>query len=446
MGIATEVVIEAPPAVALDEPRVPLRRRLFDSTALNSFLALADQGVVSAARFFTTVMVGRMCGPGELGNYSLVFSYIFFLACAQEALLSVPYTIYGNRLHGDARRQYAGGVLVQYFLMSVAAMIILAAVAVVLSLGIGPSGLAPVTWLMAGMIPFMMLREFGRQQAFAHLKMATALAIDFFASAILVAGLVLLAYFGALSALTAYTVMGIGCAVAGIAWLIGARDRFLVRKGQIRAVLQRNWLLGRWVLSAQMALAVRGYTIPWLLALTLGTGATGLFAACESIVLLTNPFLLGVGSILTPYVARGYANGGPREARRVAAKATVVLVLVTAGLSGMIVLLSNPLMRIFFGEEYLGQHYTIALLALAVLADASSMAAHSGLCAIERPQLSFVASLTGVLVLLAASAVLVGSWGIMGAVCGLLVGNIVTSTIRCVAFFGWAGSARGGCA
>src|SRR4051812_42440657 len=69
-----------------------LKRTLFGKHSL----AILDQLVVSGTRFTTSVIVGRVCGPHELGDYTLGFTLFCIGGCLQTALISQPFTIYGN--------------------------------------------------------------------------------------------------------------------------------------------------------------------------------------------------------------------------------------------------------------------------------------------------------------------------------------------------------------
>ena len=79
--------------------------------SVETLLALADQGIVSFASFVTTILIGRLCGTQELGVYTLAISIAFFFVAVQDSLVTMPYTVYGNRLQGHARRRYAGSML-----------------------------------------------------------------------------------------------------------------------------------------------------------------------------------------------------------------------------------------------------------------------------------------------------------------------------------------------
>ena len=57
--------------------------------------AFADQAVVSATSFFTTVMVGRYSNPAELGAYAIGISVLAAMYTIQGSLISLPYSIQG---------------------------------------------------------------------------------------------------------------------------------------------------------------------------------------------------------------------------------------------------------------------------------------------------------------------------------------------------------------
>src|SRR5262249_48136491 len=81
-------------------PWAYLKRSLFGKDSL----AILDQCVVSCTRFLTSLIVGRACGPHELGEYQLGFTLYCLGACVQTGLISLPFTIYGNYLQDDERR------------------------------------------------------------------------------------------------------------------------------------------------------------------------------------------------------------------------------------------------------------------------------------------------------------------------------------------------------
>ena len=83
-------------------------------------------------------------------------------------------------------------------------------------------------------------------------------------------------------------------------WLYLARESFVFRGGQVGRTIRQSWGLGRWIFASQVALFVQGYISYWVLAWTVGPTATGVFTACMTVALFSNPLLLGFSNILSP--------------------------------------------------------------------------------------------------------------------------------------------------
>jgi hypothetical protein len=73
------------------------------------------------------------------------------------------------------------------------------------------------------------------------------------------------------------------------------------------------------VLSGKIAITY------WLLALVDGTTATGVYAACISVVSLANPLNMGLSNILTPRAVLALKEGGGARLRRQAIQDSLLL-------------------------------------------------------------------------------------------------------------------------
>ena len=160
------------------------------------------------------------------------------------------------------------------------------------------------------MLPFILVREFVRRVAFAHLQMVTVLGLDVAASALQLGGLIALSWLGHLSAESAFVAMGFACAVSGGTTFFLMRRNFAPNRGNAMADLRRNWSFGKWAFGSQLATLASGYGMPWMLALFLGTAATGRYAACLSIVMIANPLFIGLNNFLSPQAVHAYHTHG----------------------------------------------------------------------------------------------------------------------------------------
>lgn len=408
---------------------------LFGITARKCSVSLVDQMVVSGTNFVTTVMVGRSGGPEELANYALGFTLVITVFSVLEALIAMPYTIYANRLEGAARTEYRGAVLLQCGMLAVIASGGVAAWGLVITISGGAPGLAPVLYVLSAAIPFYILREFARQCAFAHLNSKTALQLDLCVGALQIVSIGGLAAGELLSALTAFTAIGATHCVVALTWLFLSRKNYVVRGAPVFKAIRRNLSFGGWILAGRIVgLLNSDILVLWLMAFVLGNKATGIFAACMTVVHLSNPFVIGMGQVLTPRVAQAFADNGLREMQRVARKATLFMGLALSGFCIGAFLFGDEALRIFYGSQYDGNSHTITVLSVSILACALSMPAASSLLALGRPDVSLKASATGLLLTMTVASVLVFPLGVLGVAWGLLCGQIGASAVRWIVF------------
>jgi O-antigen/teichoic acid export membrane protein len=435
----------APPALKEDRgvmaEAAPLGRdkglwaRLAGSASGEHTLALLDQAVVSGTSFLTTILIGRWCGAEELGIYALGFSLLVSWACAQEALIALPYTIGRHRLRHGSEAEYAGSALVHQGMLSAIALVTMAVAAAALSWAGAVPGLVSVVWVLAGVIPLALLREFGRRFAFAHLRMAEALVLDLVVAAAQLAGLAGLAWSGVLTATTAYAAFGLACVLTGAVWVYATRKNFVIRWNRVWHTLWQSWALGKWLFASQVTLSVQGYFVHWLLAWTLGAAATGVYAACMTVVLFSNPLILGIANALAPRAAQAFAEGGGAHLRRVVFQTTLLLGAAMMLFCGALFFGGEDVMtRLYHGSQYEGHGHTVFVLALAMLASAVGMPASNGLAAVERPNVIFRIGVFAVGLSVFLGPWLVAEWGVMGAAYCFLIGNVVGAIGRWVAF------------
>jgi O-antigen/teichoic acid export membrane protein/2-polyprenyl-3-methyl-5-hydroxy-6-metoxy-1,4-benzoquinol methylase len=425
----------APPArrgsAGRTRARATLRRALRDPHSL----AILDQLVVSGTRFLTSVIVGRVCGPGELGDYTLGFTMYCLGASILAALMAVPFTAYGNYLHGRERRAYAGSVLAHFAAFEVLAAILLGLSAAGMGLLHARDGLTALTATLAVTLPLAFLVEFARRFAQARLEQGSAVATDLLMSAVQLGGLLAIAALGLLSAVTAFAVVALAGAVAGLTWLALARQQFVLQRMRVLPDALRNWRSGRWTLASQLILVVRSTVVLWLLAFLLGPTSTGTYVASETLVRLSAPLLLAVTSVFFPRVALAYAAGDLAAVRQLARRTASALSAATALLFVLFVAFGEPALAMLYGAAYGAQGAVLSLLALGAVADSLEIVATNGLLALDRSEVNFVANLVGTVMTLTLSALFAPSWGIVGAAWGSLVGRCVTAAVLWVMFW-----------
>jgi O-antigen/teichoic acid export membrane protein len=397
-------------------------------------LALADQAVVSGASFLTMVVIGRFAAPSQLGLYAIGASLLVSSINIQDSLISLPYTIQRHRTLGTPA-EHAGSSLTLSALLSSLATLVLSLTALALSVrGVEP-GLQAMTWAVAAVVPFALLRQFGRRFAFAHLHIGQALMLDSTVALMQLAGLGWLGWTGRISGATAIAALGAACASIAIVWLYLSRHNLAIPGNRVRATAQQSWALGKWLFACQIATSLQWYVAYWVLAVVLGTTATGIYAACVSVVLFANPLIMGLSNIFMPRAVLAFEEGGGAQLRRQVIRDSLLLGAVMTLFCLIIVLVGEDLMRLLYhGKAYEGHGHIVTVLALGLLASAAAMPPANALASIERASASFWTWSFGTALTVVLVWWLVIRWGLSGAASGFFVGNLAVLGGSWIAF------------
>jgi O-antigen/teichoic acid export membrane protein len=391
--------------------------------------SLFDQALVSGTGFLTTLILARTCSQDELGVYSLALTIVVFLTALQGNLITVPYTMYCHRHSGEVLAEYAGSTLVHQLITSLAAMACFFGLDVALSFGIGPAGVRPAAWVLLGVIPFLLLREYARRFTLAHLALATAIAIDVVVAVLQIGSLLVLRQLGWLSAAAVYGAMGAACAMACLCWLLLDSLPMRFSAAKVWTDWLRNWSFGKWAVMSQLT-ALVSYVLPWLLASVHGTAETGELAACMTLVGLSNLFVMALNNLLMPKAARAFVAGGSQNLSRVLQKATLYTAVVLGPLCLGAFFAGNIVAEIVYGAAYADTGSLITILALATLTDAWGLMAGTGLWAMDRPAMSMLGDVVHLLVTLGVALWLVYPLGALGIAIAMLVGRTVGAVVR----------------
>ena len=403
--------------------------------------AVIDQGIVSATNFFTALIIARTCSKEDLGVYSLAWTIVLFLTAVQGNLISVPYTMYCHRRDDGSLSTYAGSTLVHQLITSAAAMLCFLAFAVALSLGLGPEGLQPVSWVLLGVAPFLLLREYARRFTFAHVALAAAITIDVVVAVGQLGALLSLRHYQALSVSAAYGVMGGACAAACLCWWLLNRQPIRIDYAHLLSDWRQNWSFGRWALASQLT-GLAFYILPWMLMAIHGEEETGELFACNTLVGLSNLFVIGLNNYLTPRTAQAYAQGGAAALGGVLRKASLLFVAALGSLCLVAAVAGNSLAVFVYGQQYDGTGILIAVLALATFTDALGLTAGNGLWAMDRPSANFSADVVQTVGALATALCLVFPLGALGIAVALVVGRSAGAVVRWLTLWSWMASPR----
>jgi O-antigen/teichoic acid export membrane protein len=389
-------------------------------------LAIFDQAVVSGSRFLISIIVGRVAGPEQLGNYAVAFYVLILLGCIQEALITTPYAICIPPLRPRARGTLLGGVLAMHWLL--AGTVIVLGSAVITSLWILAPNHSQLPLIQALTIaaPLSLAWEFCRRMLLAQLRVVQALLLDLSAATLQIAGLLLLARWHRLDDASALAAVGIGGALPAVLAVFGLALQSRPALRVLPLYLARHWRIGKWLMGSQVVRALSGTLPIWITAAIAGGSAVGLLAACANLAALSNPLIFAVANLLTPKAAAAYAQSGVAGINRLIGGAVLAMLCILVPFGLVLATAGNSLLILMSGDKFAGQQAALALLAACPALWGTTSILSCGLAALKQTRAGFTSTLIGTVVTAVLVIALAPAWQVVGSVIGLLVGGLVT--------------------
>lgn len=424
-------------ATAADAPWQRLKTRISSQfekvkqpAVLRGGMSLVDQGVVSGTNFATSVIIGRLCTADDMGVYYLALSIVYFVRGIQEQVVSVPYMVYHHRRNSIKLPAYTGSSLIHQAVGAFLAMIGLCVFGLAINSGWGPVALQNTVWVLVTALPLMLLREYLRQLCFAHFRMTTAVILDIGVATLQIGSLIWLGVCGLLTVPMVYAVMAGACGLTAAVWFTFYKEDFQFRPKQYWTDWKENWSFARWAVASQLVGSSTPYILPWFVVTALGAAETGLLAVSNTLVGLANMFVMGIANFLTPQAALAYSQGGTTALNRVMRNISLLFTVVLGSFFGVVLFWGDGLVAFVYGPGYAGAGSIVAVAAAGLWATSLALTAGNGLCAMDRPSANFRADLYSLIATIASSAVLIPTYGALGAAWSALIGASVDAALR----------------
>ncbi len=412
---------KAPAETQPSDTRVPFWRRR--PALLKAGLSIFDQAIYSGTSFVTAVIVGRSLSTSDLGVYYLTLTIVMVLFGIQDNVVAGPFAIYGARRRGRELAAYTGSMWAHHAGLTILAML---GIIGLLGLAIASGAIDFVSGLTVLIVaaPLMLLREGIRRLTFARLALPGAIVLDAAVSALQLGGLAALAYLGRLTVPNVFVVMGAACAIASLGWFVLTRERPRPEMTRVGEDWRHNWAFAKWAVLSWLTVDTVPFVMPWIVDLSAGKSATGLYGACGTLIGVTNILVVGTGNFLRPKAAQSFATGGV-TALRFVLLTTGALFAVLFGLFTLCMVFAGDFLGGFvYGEAFRGTWPILAALAATVLTNSLGFTAVNGLWAVGRPRASLPADIVQMVITLVAAAILVGPYGALGAALTALTGSI----------------------
>ncbi len=400
------------------------------TTARESYLSIADQGLLSLTNFLSSFALARFTNKVEFGSFMLAFSAMIVFTEIQQCLITGPMAYLGPAKDDQEFRTYNSSLLIGQLGLS-GAMVLLA-VATFLVLGL----FAPTRKLVGpfqGMtlaLLFVQMQFFFRRIMFVRLQLVRVFVADLVYCLLRFGGIGFLLWHefrvskGWLNGQYLFTVQAIAALIAsGFALFMVSRD--LAGFRMLRRHFRENWDFGRWHLGSLAGKKLSAPINNFIVASFAGPVGT---AALEAPRLLMAPLQvvqIAGGSFMGPKSSHKYAREGREGLLRFSTTMTVFWGLLFLGYTLLILAAPGLWLQLLFGGKYAGSEPVVVLWGLTYLLLGLEIMPGVVLNAIRRPDLSMYLSLLSGAALVGTSLVLSYSLGAVGAATGRLAGEVV---------------------
>jgi len=386
------------------------------------FWALAAQGLISITRILTTVTVGgrlsflgsetqgSLGSPEQLSLYYGAFGVLTVLVALHEGFVTVPMTVFFPRQGTDKEPKFSGHMLVASLcLISVALCCVAIWIIYQYQFGGGMTLALTVICFVIVLAPLQLLREFSRRWLLANLEVRPSAILEGLFSVTFLASLVVLFTLGMITAINAFVAIAVMNVMALFVWWRIYGKSFNFSRDGVKRQLSENFRYGRWAAAENCCSTVTMFFCVWYLNLQLGLVPSGVYSACFNVMLLANPFLLGVCSLLGARAAQEYTKGGWDPMLKTLLQYGTFVIVVLSAFAVVLWVFGADLTNLIFGGKYqdwfaanmAGVNQITSTLGLAIPFLGVSFVLSAALLAIGRPHDNFICALASLAVLIA---------------------------------------------
>lgn len=380
--------------------------------------ALADQSMVSGANFVTTIVLARYLGIEEFGRFALVWMAVLFVNSLQHAMVNMAMMSIGPKQAEAGLPAYYGAVFAQQAVFAVLSFVLLGLGALACDALFPAWGLSGLALPLAFAGFAFQMQDFLRRYFFTRGRPGAAMATDavsYLGQLVLLLVLFLFVEFHSAGVL--WIVGGTSGAAAALA--LFAIERPVWSAVVFREVLARHWRFSRWLTASALMRWMSGNFFIIAAAAVLGSPAAGALKAAQNIVGGLHVLFFGLENVIPIRAAEIHGENRPDRFVAYILKSGLGLGMATLAVCLVLAVLSEPILRLAYGEVYADAAWVLRWLCVAYVVTSLSLTLRHGLQALERTAYLFASNAVATVATLITVFPLIELFGIVGAPIGM---------------------------
>jgi len=320
-------------------------------------MVLADQVLVSASNFLTTLILAKYLNPEAFGGFILAWGVLLFLTGIQMALIVSPMQVRGPRLGSEESALYYDRVLHGALLFGLACVGVIVIPGILLSLSIPNWTLGSLAVPLGIAALFVLAQDYLRRYFLTVRRTGSALLNDLCAHGFRLCALFALAATSTLSAPGALWMVSAASAAALFIGIFQHEGVMRLRIAQLKTagtVARQHWEFGKWLVANNVAYWFGSQSVLYIVAAVLSVSAVGALNATLAILGAANILFLSMETLIPVRAAAAYARFGRAGLDGYLRRALLIGSLATLMLAAIAGLWSEYWLSILYGETYRG--------------------------------------------------------------------------------------------
>ena len=410
-----------------------MKKNYKKSLIYKSGIASIDQALLSGLNFLISIVLIKTVSKTEYGYYSIFFPITLYMVSIQNAVINVPLAILLITKKGGERRSYPSALFFgQYLLVIPFAVVGIIGGITTYYLNLLEPGISAVIIAISLASIGILCREFFRAYFFANELPKTVLLIDIL-HIVLLASLTSLMYlFLQLNVAVIFFLMGVSSFLAGIFFI--DRKNWKFSRGEIKLSYSENWNYGKWSLMGVTVSHIQQYSYLYLLGLMVSSVAVAEVSAAR---LLLMPLVLvqtGWNKVILPHGSRLREENRLSRIFKEQVIVSIVFVFIVISLVFIAIFLKPLLLNVILSDKYANSFdyifYFGAIFSMGFIA----LSANLGLQVLKKFDVIVKINFFTMLATLLSAYLLILSYGIIGGLIALLIGQTISAILLWIFF------------
>jgi O-antigen/teichoic acid export membrane protein len=390
-------------------------------------LALLDFGLYSGSNFLLGILLARWMSPTQYGAYALVFSIFILVTFLYQALLLEPLSVFSGTTYSKNLRGYLKSNFWLHWGLSAIICVVMAGISISAKVWWHSPVAALAFAGMTAATPFILIHGLGRRSFYLKLSPGPAAFGSSFYCVLVVAGCFLVYKLGALSAFTAFLVMGFAALVGGVIMFfqLNAKLEPATAPMHLRETWNKHWNYGKWALGT----CIVGW-IPTYVYIPVVSKFSGLAVAAElrALMNLGGPVLqtyAALSMLFLPFAARVQGSEGSSGSNALTRKLTALFVAGALAYWMVLIPLRRPVFNLLYAGKYMNASALLPLFAAETVIWSAALGPAIVLRAMEYPRSLFFANGAASVVALVFGIPATRYFGLKGVVWSMVLANVL---------------------